>query len=81
VTTFNFAVVTAEVRRFDKKCELIRKAGAELIQGEISTETMDAIAAPVMAAEDHRRMSTLSFEGGRVAKAKMAAIAMKAMRR
>jgi hypothetical protein len=68
-------------RLFDKKYELIRKAGAELIHGEISKETTDAIAAPVMPAEDYRRMCTLSFEGGLVAKAKMVAIAMKAMRR
>ena len=68
-------------RLFDRKYELIRKAGAELIQGEISKETTDAIVAPVMPAEDYRRMCTLSFEGGLVAKAKMVAIAMKAMRR
>jgi hypothetical protein len=66
---------------FDTKYELIRKAGAELVQGEISKESTDAIAAPVMPAEDYRRMCTLSFEGGLVAKAKMVAIAMKAMRR
>ncbi len=33
-----------------------------------------------MAAEDYRRMATLSFEGGVVARAKMVAIAMKTMR-
>jgi len=66
---------------FNGKYELIRKAGAELIKGEISQETTDAIAAPVMPAEDYRRMTTLSFEGGLVARAKMAAIAMKAMHR
>jgi hypothetical protein len=65
---------------FDRKYELIRKAGAELIEGEISSETTEAIAAPVMSAEDYRRMTTLSFEGGVIAKAKMASIAMKAMR-
>jgi putative NADPH-quinone reductase len=66
---------------FDRKYELIRKAGAELIQGEISKKTTEAIAAPVMAAEDYRRMATLSFEGGFVAKAKMVALAVKAMHR
>jgi len=65
---------------FDSKYELIRKAGAELAAGEISRETTEAIAAPVMSAKDYRRMATLSFEGGVIAKAKMAAIVMKAMR-
>ena len=65
---------------FDKKYKLIGKAGAELIEGEISQETTDAIAAPVMPAEDYRRMTTLSFEGGMMAKAKTVSIAMKAMR-
>jgi NAD(P)H-dependent FMN reductase len=65
---------------FDRKYGLIRTAGAELIDGEISPETTQAIAAPVMSAEDYRRMTTLSFEGGLMAKAKMAAIAIKAIR-
>jgi putative NADPH-quinone reductase len=68
-------------RLFDGKYELIRSAGAELVRGAISEETTAAIAAEVMRAEDYRRMTSLSFEGGVVAKAKMAAIAMKAMRR
>lgn len=67
-------------RLFDRKYELIRTAGAELIGGEISRETTEAIAAPVIPAEDYRRMATLSFEGGVMAKAKMASIAMKAIR-
>ena len=65
---------------FDRKYKLIGKAGAELIEGKISQETADAIAAPVMPAEDYRRMTTLSFEGGMMAKAKTVSIAMKAMR-
>lgn len=64
---------------FDRKLELVRKAGAELIIGTISPETTTAIAAPVMAAEDYRRMATLSFEKGFVAQAKMAALAVKVM--
>jgi NAD(P)H-dependent FMN reductase len=64
---------------FDRKYGLIRRAGAELINGEISRETTDAIAAPVMPAADYRRMATLSFEDGFMAKAKMAAIAVKTM--
>jgi multimeric flavodoxin WrbA len=64
---------------FDKKYGLIRTAGSELITSEISRTTTETIAAPVMSAEDYRRMCTLSFEGGIMAKAKMAAIAMKAI--
>jgi multimeric flavodoxin WrbA len=66
---------------FDEKHELIKRAGAELIEGGISQEVADAIAAPVMPAEDCRRFATLSFEGGVVAKAKVASIVAKAMRR
>ena len=66
-------------RLFDRKYELIKKAGAELATGPISKETMDAISAAVMTAEDYRRMATLSFDGGVVAKAKMVALAIKAM--
>ncbi len=65
---------------FDRKRELIRRAGAELVRGAIPEETTEAIAAPVMPAEDYRRMTTLNFEGGVAAKVKMVAIAMKAMR-
>ena len=68
-------------RLFDGKYERLRAAGGELLQGTISPETSDAVAAPVMAAEDYRRMTTLSFERGVVAKAKTMAIAMKAMRK
>jgi len=64
---------------FDKKYELIRKAGAELIKGAISKETTEEIAAPVMPAEDYRRISTLNFTGGPDAEAEIVAIAMKAM--
>jgi NAD(P)H-dependent FMN reductase len=65
---------------FDGKYDLIRAAGEELMRGSISPETTLAIAAPVMAAEDYRRMSTLSFEGTVTAKAKMALIALKAIK-
>ena len=65
---------------FDRKYELIGKAGAELIGGKISQETTEEIAAPVMLAEDYRRMATLNFKGGMMSKVKMASIAMKAMR-
>jgi hypothetical protein len=66
---------------FDRKYELIRTAGTELFNGEISQETTENISAPVMPAEDYRRMATLSFEGGLMPKAKMASIAIKAMLR
>ena len=36
--------------------------------------------APVVAAEDYRRMATLGFKGGIMAKAEMAMIAVKTMR-
>jgi putative NADPH-quinone reductase len=66
-------------RLFDRKYALIRKAGTELINENISQETTDSIAAPVMLAEDYRRMSTLNFAGGIMAKAEMASIAIKVM--
>lgn len=64
---------------FDRKYELLRKAGSELVRGLIAEETMDGISAEVIAAEDYRRMTTLGFEGGLLAKARIAAIAMKAV--
>lgn len=66
---------------FDKKYGLIRKAGAELIDGQISKKTADEIAAPVMSAEDYRQMTTAYFAGGAKEKMKAAWIAMKAMRK
>lgn len=65
---------------FDTKYELIKKAGAELIDGQISPEVAEAIAAPVMPAADYRQFATLSFQGGIAAKAKLVAITMKALR-
>jgi putative NADPH-quinone reductase len=67
-------------RLFDQKYEHIRAAGKELVGGDISKETTEAVAAPVMSAEDYRRMVTLNFEGGLVNRAKVVGIAMKAMR-
>ena len=66
---------------FDRKYDLIRTAGAELVRGGISPETTAAIAAPVMTAGDFRRMATLSFEGTLTAKAEMALIAVKTLSR
>jgi hypothetical protein len=66
---------------FDRKYELIKKAGAELIDGQISKETMDGISAPVVPAEDYRKMATTSFAGGVMGKMKTVWIAMNAMRK
>lgn len=65
---------------FDRKYELIKKAGAELVERCISKETTNEIAAPVMSAEDYRKMATASFSGGMLDKIKTVSIAMKAMR-
>lgn len=65
---------------FDTKYELVKRAGAELIDGEVSSEVMAAIAAPVMSAADYRQLTTLSFRGGIIARVKLVAITMKALR-
>jgi putative NADPH-quinone reductase len=64
-------------RLFDRKYELIKKAGAELLAGSISAATSDAISRMVMPAEDYRQMATASFDGGMLGKMKSVAIAMK----
>ena len=55
---------------FDRKNGLIRAAGAELSDGEMSPETTEAIAAPDMTPEDYRRMTTLGFDGDLIGKSK-----------
>jgi len=67
-------------RLFDDKLKMIRAAGAELVRGTISKETTDAIAASVISDDDYRQITTLNFEGGMIAKAKMIGIGMKAIR-
>jgi putative NADPH-quinone reductase len=64
---------------FDRKYELIKKAGAQLVEGCISKETTDEIAEPVMSAEDYRTMTTANFSGGMFDKIKTVSIAMKAI--
>ncbi len=64
---------------FDRKYELIKKAGAELVEGCISKEKTDEIAKPVMSSEDYRKMATASFSGGMIDKIKTVSIAMKAI--
>jgi len=66
---------------FDKKYELIKEAGAQLVRGSISRETIEGIESPVISAEDYRRMATAAFEGGMLGKVKSAAIAIKAIHR
>lgn len=67
-------------RLFDKKYGQIKQAGRELIQDHITPETTQAIAAPVMPNDDDRQLATLAFEGGVIAKAKMTAITLKAIK-
>ncbi|VVB84371.1 Iron-sulfur flavoprotein [uncultured archaeon] len=74
------AGIAGAPKLFDRKYELIKKAGAELREGSISKETTDEIAAPAMSAEDYRKMATASFSGGIIDKIKTISIAMKAMR-
>jgi NAD(P)H-dependent FMN reductase len=64
---------------FDRKYQLIKNAGAELLNGEISHETTNEISAQVMPVDDYRRMASLSFESGLIPKVKMASIAVKVM--
>ena len=66
-------------RLFENKYELIKKAGAELLAGNISKETTEKIASPVMSAEDYRQMVTAAFTGSIKGKIKSASIATKAM--
>jgi hypothetical protein len=66
-------------RMFDRKYELLRQAGAELARDAILPATTEAVAAPVLSAEDYRRVSNLSYEGGTINQAKVVAIVMKAM--
>ena len=65
---------------FDRKLELLKRAGAELAAGAIAKETTEELAVPVISAEAYRRIATLSFEGGLLAKAKMIGLAFKAIR-
>ena len=65
---------------FDKKYELIKKAGAELLNGAISSETTQAIGETVISAEDYRQMATAYFAGGISGKLKQISLGMKAIR-
>jgi len=64
---------------FDKKYELIKKAGTSLINGSIDKEIEKEISAPVMSDDDYRAMCTASFKGGLLGKIKTTAIGIKAV--
>ena len=64
---------------FDTKYELIKKAGAELVNGGISSETSKAIGAAVIEAEDYRQLATAYFQGGISGQIKQMSIGMKAI--
>lgn len=65
---------------FDKKYEHIKKAGTALTSGEITASMTEAIAAPVIAAEEYRKLATLCFERGITSKLKAASIVLNAVR-
>ena len=64
---------------FNDKYEFIKRAGAELMSGQVSKNTTDRIAEPVMSAENYRKMATASFQGGLKGRTKTISIAMKAI--
>ena len=65
---------------FDKKYELIKRAGTELLTDDISSETTEAIGAAVISAEDYRQMATAYFAGGISGKLKQISLGIKAIR-
>jgi hypothetical protein len=64
----------------DENIEAVRKAGAELVNGIISTETMRTISDVPISKNDYREMTNASFKGGLTGKAKTIAIGIKAIR-
>ncbi len=64
---------------FDKKYELIKKAGVRLVDGVIDKELSAEIAEPAMDAKDYRAMATASFSGGIMGKVKTVSTGMKAI--
>ncbi len=64
----------------DVNLEAVRKAGAELMSGTISPETMHNISDVPISKKDYREMTNSSFKGGLTGKAKSIAIGIKAMR-
>jgi len=68
-------------RLFAGKYALIKKAGAELVQNAVNAETMKGIEAPVISADNYRKMTTLSFKPGIAAKAEMVFAVLRALLR
>ena len=64
----------------DDNIEAVRQAGAQLVAGVISPETMHAISSVAISKVDYRDMVNASFQGGLVGKARTIAIGMKALR-
>jgi len=64
----------------DDNIEAVRRAGAELVNGTISPETMRKISDAPISKDDYREMTNASFRGGLTGKAKTIAIGIKAMR-
>ena len=65
---------------FDAKYELIKQAGAELVNDCISSETSKSIATVMIPAEDYRQMATAYFDGGIGGKLKQISLGLKAIR-
>ena len=63
----------------DDNIDAVRQAGAELVNGVISTQTMRAISDVSISKKDYREMTNASFKGGVSGKVKSVAIGIKAM--
>jgi multimeric flavodoxin WrbA len=64
----------------DGNIEAVRQAGAELVKGIISSETMRIISDVPISKNDYMEMTNASFKGGLSGKAKTFAIGIKAIR-
>jgi FMN-dependent NADH-azoreductase len=64
----------------DGNIEAVRKAGAELVNGIISSKTMHAISDVPISKDDYMEMTNASFKGGLSGKAKTFAFGIKAIR-
>ena len=64
----------------DGNIEAVRQAGAELVNGKISSQTMHTISDVPISKNDYMEMTNASFKGGLSGKAKTIAIGIKAIR-
>jgi hypothetical protein len=64
----------------DDNIDAVKQAGAELVKGTISPETMHTINDVPISKNEYREMTNASFKGGLTGKAKTIAIGIKAMR-